>query len=176
MFLFQFSILNIKFWSVASFLDPRFQNLTEDDDLQSIKTEVQKYVQHPNAVIKPNKIKNEQKYSTEEKLSSSSQKITGLSFLINKRNIAGKRTRDRFEIEFDSYVADVDASLEQCPLQWWHMSKELYPNLYQAADKFACVPANMHTGSIEQQIDLYDKRVRLDSSLINELVYLNHNV
>nr|XP_022910708.1 zinc finger BED domain-containing protein 1-like [Onthophagus taurus] len=65
------------------------------------------------------------------------------------------------------------------PLDFWESKKEMFPELYKLANKYLCVPATSvpservfsKAGELTK-----DRRSRLSSNMINEIMFLNSNM
>lgn len=102
--------------------------------------------------------------------------MIGLSFFFAKRDATVKKVRDRFEVEFDAYVADAIAELEQCPLKWWQENGSTYSYLNGAAKRFLCVPAIIQNMKIplNRQVLVFNNRMMLQhTKQIDAMLWLN---
>lgn len=163
-----FSIFENRFLTMASFLDPRFQSLTNPDDLKLIFDEMEKDV-------RSDEIKSTEK--TQEKLSKSKEKV-GLSLLFS--NVTSppqtKTPKNRFDIEFRSYTQDVALNMELCPLEWWAENDSLYPNIKQYVKKYFCVPSfvnNLHRLPFQEQEELENKYNRYADEINDKLIWMH---
>ncbi|KAL7644869.1 UNVERIFIED_CONTAM: hypothetical protein RMT77_004686 [Armadillidium vulgare] len=82
-------------------------------------------------------------------------------------------------VELDKYVAEPLVHRTCDPLPWWEENKRLYPNLYEIAIRLLCIPA---TSVPSERIfskagqTLNDRRSRLTSSKISQILFLNSNL
>lgn len=163
------SIIENRFLTMASFLDPRFQRLTPADDLKWIYDDIAKDVQNDEA-------KSTEK--SEEKPSKSKMDNNfGLSSLFPNvtQVLQTKAPRNRFDIEFRSYTQDVSLDMEMCPLEWWSENDSLYPNIKQYVKKYFCVPSfvnNLHRQPLHEE-ELARKYDRFADEINDKLLWLH---
>ncbi|XP_071051249.1 E3 SUMO-protein ligase ZBED1-like [Onthophagus taurus] len=65
------------------------------------------------------------------------------------------------------------------PLDFWESKKEMFPQLYKLANKYLCVPAtSVPSERVFSKADelTKDRRSRLSSNMINEIMFLNSNM
>lgn len=69
--------------------------------------------------------------------------------------------------------------LVQDPLAWWHHRRNIYPRLYELVKRRLCIMATsvscerifLHAGQV-----VNEKRKRLKTSEISQIVFLNYNL
>lgn len=158
---------------MASFLDPRFQQLTTDDDLISIRGEFEKIAENNDA--KPFEAKTDDRSSNVK-----SEKRCGLSSLFSNITPAStsKPPKNRFDIEFRSYSEDVRLNMDSCPYTWWIENESLYPTVKQHVKKYFCVPAfvnNFHRLPLIEQEQLESKYDFIECDTNEKLLWLHLN-
>lgn len=156
---------------MTSFLDPRFQNIMSTDDLNNVQRQLEEQLSDENT-SQSKKFENQQIKKTE----STRDKKSGLSLLFGDRAVLNKTTkpRNRFEIEFRSYIEDVDADINQCPLQWWAESENLYPNISKQIERYFCVPcfvAGVDNGFLKK----IDTKLFMKDDVYRQLVWLHYD-
>lgn len=170
-YLFRCSVIDNQFLSIATFLDPRFQQqFTSADDSKPIRDELEKTVENSEPSANA---------STHSK--ASPMKNFGLSSLFsNVLPVAKtKPPKTRFDVEFRSYIEHACLNVQFCPLEWWADNERIYPNLKEHVKKYFCVPpfvSNVHRMSLADQEELEQKYERLKSNEPSEkLIWLHLN-
>lgn len=158
---------------MASFLDPRFQQLTTDEDLNSIRSEFEKIAQNNDA--KSFEVKTDERSSMVK-----SEKRCGLSSLFSNITPASiaKPPKNRFDIEFRSYSEDVRLNMDSCPYTWWLENESLYPTIKQHVKKYFCVPAfvnNFYRLPLIEQEQLESKYDTIGCDTNEKLLWLHLN-
>lgn len=167
-------IISNQFLTIASFVDPRFQELLCPDDLKIVRNELEKYIEpieNPSGSIMIE--------SKQQKKSKTERNSGLLSLFANHSTIAKpKMPKNRFDSEFRSYNEDVSLDMDQCPMTWWLESESLYPNIKRQIPKYFCVPAfcNVaHCMPLSSQMKLLAKYNDLDQNANQELIWLHLN-
>lgn len=166
------------YYRVGSILDPRFQSLTNPEQIANTKAEIRRLLIHPSTtnsdladLIKP--IKASRRLNAKSSILKSD---LGYFFGDNSLLIR-KPPRCRLDIEIDNYLTDVDAMLGMCPFEWWNSADgSFYPNLRQLALRYRCVPPTMtvHQLPLSEQIFQHNRRFMLNGnvSYISKMVWL----
>lgn len=155
---------------MATFLDPRFQNLTNSDDLNNIQKQFEENISDENFVWRKNSMEEKMKSETTNNKKSDLFLLFGNRSMINKTS----KPKNRFEIEFRSYVEDVNAEIDQCPLQWWIASESLYPNIKTHVEQYLCVPCFI-TGVATEFIKKIDIKQFTEDDVYQKLVWLHYD-
>lgn len=82
-------------------------------------------------------------------------------------------------IEVDKYLNEPLISMFGKPLAWWAERKKIYPRMYELVKKRLCmiatsVPCERGFSRAVQVVT--EKRGRLNTSKISQIVFLNHNM
>lgn len=182
------------FLTIASFLDPRFQSLASTEELHRIRNEIEINFtsddQNAPASGKCDNSSSKEDNSSRKngncvynfkilKMSNDRLFLTGLSSLFVNLPIQKSKTpKNRFEIEFRSYIDTVNVDIEQCPLAWWSESDVPYPNIRRHIHKYFCVPFfvnEYHRLSVDEQLHLYTQRMSIQNDVDSKLLWLHCN-
>jgi len=85
---------------------------------------------------------------------------------------------ERIRTEIAHYQTERGASLEECPLDWWHHAGNKCPNLSRLAYRYHCVPAIVtRTGnqSLAESMKFHQKRSALHADTADAILFLHSN-
>lgn len=180
----------------SSFLDPRFQGLQSAEDILVIKSALKKLHDVDPDQSEPLSVKKEKvTHSTVNKSKSGRVIIphffpmfplfnsaifsVGLKFFFGNKEHKSlpNKTIDRFDLEFNNYNTNADASLDQVVSNWWKESALLYPNLRKIANRFNCVLLSVQKceQNIQKQISFFEKRANCSGNAVDNLLWLHQN-
>lgn len=163
----------------ATLLDPRFKKFGFSDagkanlSIETLKKKISTLqidiqVEEPD----PTKVK------IPEENSSSSLLWKDFDDMVGKSKATGNPMAASI-IEFDKYISEPVIPRSENPLVWWSQRKAIYPRLYNLALKRLCITATSvpceRIFSKAGQI-VTEKRSRLKSSKIKQIVFLNSNL
>lgn len=156
--------------TVASFLDPRFQNLTDSNGLNKIQMQFEEKISDEGLVQRIDYV------GEQVKTNVTNARRSDLSLLFGNRSAINKtsKPKNRFEIEFRSYVEDVNADIDQCPLQWWCETENLYPNIKAHVNRYLCVPCFI-TGVADEFLKKIDVKLFAQNDIYRKLVWLHYD-
>ncbi|KAJ6641539.1 E3 SUMO-protein ligase ZBED1 [Pseudolycoriella hygida] len=161
----------------SSFLDPRFQNLQSSEDVALIKCALKKMIHIDPDLPETLVVKKEKESPIFSNVNK--PKSVGLKFFFGNKEQKPMPNKniDRFDIEFNNYNANADASLDQLVLSWWKDSALLYPNLKKLANRFNCalLSVQKYELNVQKQITFFEKRAMCSGNAVDCLLWLHLN-
>jgi hypothetical protein len=152
-------------FAIASFVDPRFKNLSFIPDQQ--KQEVVSVVHSLVSISSPG-------------LVSGPSNPSALDFLLGDDDQeAADESTSTGAAEVQRYVHELQVNRNDDPLNWWKNNESRYPCLSLIAKKYLCIPATL--ASSERVFStcgniVTHKRSTLSSENVQSLVFLNYNL
>ena len=151
-------------FALASFLDPRFKNMSFLPDQQ--RQEVAS-VLHSLAS------------SSSTGLVQVTLNPTALDFLLGADDQESKENTPTGTSEVQRYMLELQINRNEDPLKWWYNNESRYPCLSLIAKKYLCIPAT--SASSERVFStsgniVTHKRSTLTSENVQSLVFLNYNL
>lgn len=176
---FSATLTNSPLITLTSFLDPRFHGLIPSEHVQPIKDELHRKL---HSVTSMQFDVNPTRQLSANNVSSSSTS-SALSFFLGKQAapIAKKPIRSRLHVEIFGYMEEVELEMDRCPLDWWkNIGASNYPNMFEVAKRYACVPAviGIKKISLVDRMEHYMRRKGLSGELdtVDRSVWMSEDV
>jgi hypothetical protein len=154
----------------GSFLDPRFKSL--DFVSHEIRDNIINQLQSEYQILK-----NDGNPSISRRSSGDQSNLSVMGIIWRKKNEKNV-TPIRNEIQHYLNLPELPALEEYEPFAWWAANKAQYPILHQIAMKYLSIPATSVPSerlfSDANNLVTY-QRTRLDSSVINQIMFLKRN-
>ncbi|XP_026481868.1 zinc finger BED domain-containing protein 1-like [Ctenocephalides felis] len=155
----------------AAFLDARFKLLpyAPAEELEEVHESIETYV------------KEKSRLRTCRSTSKDQRRISGMQLLLGEVCSNNSNDNDPESVasrEFIMFQSETAVCLDQCPLEWWTHNENKYPNLYDLAMFYLCIPVcsiSFDRMSWKKAIYYQNQRAALSSGILDQIIFINSN-
>ncbi|XP_055376629.1 uncharacterized protein LOC129608885 [Condylostylus longicornis] len=176
------SVIENVFLTESAFIDPRFHSYIDSEARKMVKSNLLlKYDSEIEIKKEMAELKVDQNKGNSSNNSAKRQKRSSLKLFFNQteeKNKITTLTKNGLESELIKYDSETNVDLDQCPITWWLDTSYSFKNLSKISQNYFTVPCsvnNLFKKSIEERIDIYNRRRKLTYKYFNQLWFLYIN-